>query len=269
MMSDKWLILGKDLRFKELAVQLSFDFEQVIYKYTNTWNDEIQQIVLSEQPQRIVLPINAVELPKYAFEALPKGAAIFAGRSNQSLQQELQYIEDDRVIYYLQDESYIWLNARLTSEGMLCAFYELESTSVYGKSFYITGFGRVAKMLAYMLHKLGANVHILARSNSQIQEAVAYGYIASQLLPENLTEPTYYLINTIPNKWFTEEFNQQLHGSVKIFDVASTPGCLNIEDTESVNYKFLPGLPGKYFPQDAANLLAQVIIRKNNELREG
>ncbi|WP_102692615.1 dipicolinate synthase [Rummeliibacillus pycnus] len=268
MMKDKWLILGKDLRFKELAVQLSLDFEQVIYKYTDTWNDEIQQILLTEKPQRIVLPIHAVELPKYAFEALPKGAAVFVGKSNQTLQQELQYVDEDRAIYYLQDESYIWLNARLTSEGMLCAFYELESASVYGKSFYVTGFGRVAKMLAYMLHKLGANVHILARSNSQIQEAIAYGYTASQLLPENLTEP-YYLINTIPNKWFTEEFYQQLDHSVTIFDVASAPGCLNIEDTESVNYKLLPGLPGKYFPQDAANLLAQVIIRKNNELREG
>ncbi|MGG0657986.1 NAD(P)-dependent oxidoreductase [Rummeliibacillus pycnus] len=268
MTMEKWLILGKDLRFKELALQLSLDFEKVIYKYTNTWNDEIQQIVLTEKPQRIVLPIHAVDLPKYAFEGLQKDTAIFVGKSNQTLQQELQYLDENRVIYYLQDESYIWLNARLTSEGMLCAFYELESASVYGKSFYITGFGRVAKMLAYMLHKLGANVHILARSNSQIQEAIAYGYVAAQLLPENMTQP-YYLINTIPNKWFTDEFIQQFDHSVKIFDVASAPGCLNVEDDQSVDYKLLPGLPGKYFPQDAANLLAQVIIRKNNELKEG
>lgn len=268
MTKEKWLILGKDLRFKELALQLSLDFERVVYKYTDSWNEEIQQIVLTEKPQRIVLPIHAIDLPKYAFEVLEKDTAIFVGKSNQTLQQELQYLEEERVIYYLQDESYIWLNARLTSEGMLCAFYELESASVYGKSFYITGFGRVAKMLAYMLHKLGANVHILARSNSQIQEAMAYGYVASQLIPENMTKP-YYLINTIPNKWFTDEFSQQFDQSVKIFDVASAPGCLNIEDVQSVNYKLLPGLPGKYFPQDAANLLAQVIIRKNNELKEG
>lgn len=268
MKKEKWLILGKDLRFKELALQLSANSENVIYKYTNSWNDEIQQIVFTEKPQRIVLPIHPVDLPKYAFEVLPKDAAVFVGKSNQMLQQELQYIKEERVIYYLQDESYIWLNARLTSEGMLCAFYELETSSVYGKSFYITGFGRVAKMLASMLHKLGANVNILARSNYQIQEAIAYGYVAMQLTPQNITEP-YYLINTIPNKWFTEEFNQQLNHSLKIFDVASAPGCLGVEDTQNINYKLLPGLPGKYFPQDAANLLAQVIKRKNNELREG
>ena len=186
MSTESWLILGKDLRFKELALQLSLDFENVIYKYTDNWNDEIQQIITNERPQRIVLPIHAVELPRFAFESLPKETAVFVGKSNQSLQQELRYLENNRVIYYLQDESYIWLNARLTSEGMLCAFYELESASVYGKSFYVTGFGRVAKMLAFMLNRLGANVHILARSESQIQEAIAYGYVASQLTPKNV-----------------------------------------------------------------------------------
>lgn len=266
MSTESWLILGKDLRFKELALQLSLDFESVIYKYTDQWNDEVQQILMTERPHRIVLPIHAVDVPKFAFESLPKETAIFVGKSNQSLQQELRYLDEERIIYYLQDESYIWLNARLTSEGMLCAFYELESTSVYGKSFYITGFGRVAKMLAFMLHRLGANVHILARSNSQIQEAIAYGYVASQLIPENVKEP-YYLINTIPNKWLNKEFYLQLDEETFIFDLASAPGCLNIED--EVNYKLLPGLPGKYFPQDAADLLAQVIIRKNSELREG
>ncbi|MGX9133714.1 NAD(P)-dependent oxidoreductase [Rummeliibacillus sp. JY-2-4R] len=268
MTNETWLILGKDLRFKELALQLSQNFENVIYKYSDQWNDEIQKIVTKEKPQRIVLPIHAVELPKYAFKELPSNTAIFVGKSNQTLQQELQYLNEERIIYYLQDESYIWLNARLTAEGMVCAFYELEKSSIYGKSFYITGFGRVAKMLAYMLHRLGANVHILARSNSQIQEAIAYGYVASQLLPENMKQ-SYYLINTIPNKWLTEEFNVLIDHEVRIFDLASAPGCLNLEDYSSVNYKLLPGLPGKYYPQDAANLLAQVIVRKNNELREG
>lgn len=266
MNTESWLILGKDLRFKELALQLSLDFENVIYKYTDNWNDEIQQIITNERPQRIVLPIHAVELPRFAFESLPKETAVFVGKSNQSLQQELRYLENNRVIYYLQDESYIWLNARLTSEGMLCAFYELESASVYGKSFYVTGFGRVAKMLAFMLNRLGANVHVLARSDSQIQEAIAYGYVASQLTPQNVKKP-YYLINTIPNKWLNEDFYLQLNEEIKIFDVASAPGCLNIES--NLNYKLLPALPGKYFPQDAADLLAQVIVRKNTELREG
>ncbi|MBO2534625.1 dipicolinate synthase [Rummeliibacillus suwonensis] len=267
MSKETWLILGKDLRFKELALRLSLDFENVIYKYTDNWNEEVQQIIVTEKPQRIVLPIHAVDLPKSAFESLSDDTAIFVGKSNQSLQQELRSLKEDHVIYYLQDESYIWLNARLTSEGMLCAFYELESASVYGKSFYITGFGRVAKMLAYMLHKLGANVHILARSNSQIQEAIAYGYVASQLIPKNIKE-SYYLINTIPNKWLTDEFYQLLDQETKIFDVASAPGCLNVKSNEQLSYYLLPGLPGKYFPQDAADLLAQIIIRKNNELGE-
>ncbi|UQW98432.1 dipicolinate synthase [Rummeliibacillus sp. G93] len=267
MINEKWLILGRDLRFKELALYLSLDYEQVIYKYTDKWNEELQQIIETEKPERIVLPIQAPEIPRGAFEGLPSNAVIFVGKSNQSLQQEFLQLKEEQVIYYLQDESYIWLNARLTSEGMLRAFYDLENTSVFDKSFCITGFGRVAKMLAYMFHKLGANVHILARSNSQIQEAIAYGYVADQLIPENTTEHD-YLINTIPNKWFTVDFYNALEKKLNIFDVASSPGCLNIEEREKLIYTFLPGLPGKYFPQDAADLLAQVIVRKNNELKE-
>ena len=117
MSTESWLILGKDLRFKELALQLSLDFNNVIYKYTDQWNDEIQQIIMTERPERIVLPIHAVDLPKFAFESLPKETAIFVGKSNQSLQQELRYLDEKHIIHYLQDESYIWLNARLTSEG--------------------------------------------------------------------------------------------------------------------------------------------------------
>ena len=64
-----------------------------------------------------------------------------------------------------------------------------------------------------------------------------------------------------------EDFYLQLNEEIKIFDVASAPGCLNIES--DLNYRLLPALPGKYFPQDAADLLAQVIVRKNTELREG
>ena len=56
MSTESWLILGKDLRFKELALQLSLDFNNVIYKYTDQWNDEIQQIIMTERPERIVLP---------------------------------------------------------------------------------------------------------------------------------------------------------------------------------------------------------------------
>src|SRR4051794_37152041 len=103
-----WLVLGKDLRFKELALHLSQISEKVIYKHTDQWSNEIQEIVLKEKPKRIVLPIHAIDFPKYDFEGLEEDTAIFVGKSSQTFQQELKHIHEDRVIYYLQDESYIW-----------------------------------------------------------------------------------------------------------------------------------------------------------------
>ncbi len=81
----------------------------------------------------------------------------------------------------MQQESFIWQNARLTAEGFIATFYGLEQKCIYGQNFTIAGFGRIAKMLASLLVKMGANVHIVARSVVQVSEAKAYGYKATNL----------------------------------------------------------------------------------------
>ena len=59
-------------------------------------------------------------------------------------------------------------------------------------------------MLASLLVKMGANVHIVARSVVQVSEAKAYGYKATNLDDRQWSITDGIFINTIPAKWITE-----------------------------------------------------------------
>ena len=64
----------------------------------------------------------------------------------------------------------------------------------------MAGFGRVGKTAAHALASLGANVTIVARSDSQLGEAAVLGYHTERLTDDwEMKEGN--LINTIPAKW--------------------------------------------------------------------
>ena len=119
----------------------------------------------------------------------------------------------------------------------------------------MAGYGRVGKMVADALSSLGGNVTVIARSDAQLGEAEMRGFSAEQFT-NHLKMSDSYLVNTIPAKWFTKQFEIPHF----IFDLASAPGCLR-EASTSEYYRLLPGLPGKYFPVDAAISLRGALER--------
>ncbi|MBK3494337.1 dipicolinate synthase [Viridibacillus sp. YIM B01967] len=267
MTEERWLLIGTDARFKKLAVQLSKPHRTVLYKYSDEWNDELLKLSTKLQPNRIVLPIHPLKwtADMKSFLQVAEQATLFVGRTTADFKQQLSTA---KTISYLQDEQFIWQNAKLTAEGMLRAFYDHEQKSMDKQQIVITGFGRVAKMTAALFRELGATIHVLARSETQIYEAEAYGYKASFLAPDAFEGELHYVINTVPVKWLTTAFSDKLSSATTLFELASAPGCLSFEEQPDFDYIQLPGLPGKYFPQDAAELLIQTIELYNEKLKE-
>ena len=68
-----------------------------------------------------------------------------------------------------------------------------------------------------------------------------------------------FFINTIPAKWLDEQFNAKI--TIPIFDLASYPGCIQDGITRK-QYELLPALPGKFFPEDAGNVLYESIVEQ-------
>ncbi|MEK5079705.1 NAD(P)-dependent oxidoreductase [Solibacillus sp. FSL W7-1436] len=255
MMTERWLVIGTDERMKFLAKQLSTNDRTVYYKNTTVWDEALNKVALELHPTEIVLPIHPLSIQVEELLGI-RQARFFAGKLTD---QWKQILENKRLHYYLEDETFIWKNAALTAEGFLAHLYK-EKVNVQYKTIMITGFGRVAKMLALFLTRLNAKVIIAVRSEAQKAEALAYGYQGIELNEKNIMEAD-FLINTIPTKWLTKDYESWIIRP--IYDVASSPGCLN--DFKLSQYELLPALPGKYFPQAAANLLYETILELRKE----
>lgn len=251
MMVERWLVIGIDDRMKQLAKKLTAPHRTVFYKNTSSWNAQLNSTVLEFHPDHIVLPIQPLSIDAPILIG-NKNVKFYAGRLTE---QWRSLLKNQEVHMYLQDEEFIWKNAGLTAEGLLAFFYE-KGESVRGKTFIITGFGRVAKMLAQLLKSLHANVTIAVRSDTQLNEAKALGYDAIDLQTDNIHQAN-AIINTIPAQWLTQSFSDCIH--MPIYDVASAPGCLYYVTRR--DYTLLPALPGKYFADDAANVLFETITR--------
>ena len=72
--------------------------------------------------------------------------------------------------------------------------------TIHGSNILVMGFGRIGKILAKMLHGIGANVYCEARKDSDIAWIEAYGYKKIHLrnLKENVDKFD-IIINTIPS----------------------------------------------------------------------
>lgn len=251
MNSEKWLIIGTDARLKLLAKKLSNPERTVFFKSKTSWDNELNQLAIEQEPDYIVLPIQPLKVEVPAVLGL-QNATIFCGKTNEEWKEIL---EEHTVHHYLEDEAFIWQNALLTAEAFVATFYQTKQ-AISGKRFIITGFGRVAKTLGHLLRSIGAEVIIAVRSDVQLNEAKAFRYQASYLADVGEIEADYF-VNTIPAKWLDAGINEKIR--IPIFDLASYPGCLQ-EGVERENYELLPALPGKFFPNDAANILYNSIV---------
>ena len=249
---EKWLVIGTDERLRTLAKKMTSPSRTVFYRGSDVWDATLNATVLDFFPDYIVLPIQPMKIEVPLLLGI-KHAQFFVGRLNEHWEALLK---DQNVARYLEDESFIWKNAALTAEGLLAYFYERQIT-ISGKSFIVTGIGRVAKMVAMKLQSLHAKVTIAVRSPVQKSEAKVYGFEVIDLKPEAMIEAN-ALINTVPAQWLTQPFNERI--TMPIFDVASSPGCLYY--VIRPDYVMLSSLPGKYFADDAAQILYESIVEE-------
>lgn len=251
MNEEKWLVVGTDMRMKILAKNLSNEERTVYYKNLAVWDEELNKTVLEFQPNFVVLPINPLPIEVPIVLGVSK-VVVFVGKLNEEWRNIL---EQNEIHFYLEDEAFIWHNAALTAEAFVATFYSSKK-AIQGKKFIISGFGRVAKMVAHILKSIGADICIVVRSDVQLNEAKALRYEAVDF--EELDEiKGDFFINTIPAKWLDEYYNEKI--TIPIYDLASYPGCLQ-DDVDRKRYELLPALPGKFFPEDAGNVLYESIV---------
>ena len=136
--------------------------------------------------------------------------------------------------------------------------------NIRGARFAITGYGRIARALTELLLKLGGEVCVLARKESDLAWAELSGATAKRITDESIMEirSGYDIIfNTVPSWIFLERFLLNMDKKTKLIELASSPGGVDVSSAKRLGSQVLwaSSLPGKYAPESAGELVADCV----------
>ena len=161
-------------------------------------------------------------------------------------------------------------NAALTAEGALGLLIRESPRSLWRGRALVTGWGRIASILAPRLRALGCETWVAARkagdraeAEAQGLRACAYGEIAA------LAGELDFAVNTVPAPVLDRPVLERIRPDALLLELASEPGFdPALTDELGLRAVYAPGLPGKCAPCAAACLMRdtiQTVIREREE----
>lgn len=189
---------------------------------------------------------------------LAEGSALLCG----SLPTSHIALLDDRGIKHcnlLLDEVYAVENAIQTGEAALMLIIRATNTSIFTQKLFIFGFGRLGKALAKLFSDLGLNFAVC--TNDYYERASAH-ITCNQVYDLNAPlQDADVIVNTIPAKIFGKERIEKATKCCYILDLASFSSLDNMDaDSIGIPYDNALGLPGKYSPKSAGEILADAVF---------
>lgn len=162
---------------------------------------------------------------------------------------------------YNASDSYALLNAVPTAEGAIKIAIENTDFTLWKSKVLVIGYGRVGKILADRLKKIGADVTVSARKSSDFATLDAYSiaYIKTGCL-NNKPLQFDIVFNTVD---FPVLYESAFKGSRcrLAIDLSSKGGFdMHVAEKNGVRAIFASGLPGKIAPATAADILFSTVI---------
>ena len=200
------------------------------------------------------------------FAALMRHKQVFGGMMGKLYQTSDIWDSIDTYDYYTREEFAV-RNAVPTAEGAIeIAMHEYPGT-ISGSKCLVVGFGRIGKVLSWMLRGIGASVTVSARKQSDLAWVQSYGY--SSILTENICEQEQYdiIFNTAPAIIFNRRLLSKMHSNPLIIDLSSMPGGVDVEAAAKLNIKTIHvlSLPGKVAPKTAGEIIKHTIYNMMEE----
>lgn len=193
------------------------------------------------------------------FSLIKPGTIVLVGIASrylqsQALQHGFKLLEtaelDDIAIY----------NSIPTAEGAIEIAMRNTPVTLHGSDVLICGFGRIGMTLARMLKGIGAWVHVLARSASDLARGEEQGYLVYNYdTVFSILSKVHVVFNTVPHIVLTEKYLKHLQPETLLIELASSPGGIDAQAAESLGLNIIKamGLPGKVAPQTAGKILGQ------------
>lgn len=171
-------------------------------------------------------------------------------------------ILDSKNIKYhnlLLDEVFSVENAIQTAEAALMLIIRATSISIFNMRLIIFGYGRLGRALAKIFSGLGLNFAIC--TNDYYERASAHISCKDVYDLNAPIEDADVIVNTIPAKIFSSERLRSATKCTYILDLASFTSVDSCDlESLSLTYDNALGLPGKYSPKSAGEILAKAIL---------
>lgn len=192
-------------------------------------------------------------------------ALIIGGKIDDTFKDMLER-RDLRYVDYFDDESFKIKNAVLSAEGAIQVAMNLSKASIFNSKIVILGYGRIAKLLSQKLFMLGADLTVCARKNSDIAWIEGFGYKSLKIIDTSslydISSGYNIIFNTVPAQILDEAFASRLDKSSVLIELASAPFGIDekLVDKYSLNYIKALGIPGKYYPISAGEIIGRAVI---------
>lgn len=196
------------------------------------------------------------------FCAALSGKEVFTGMADR-LRKSSPSFAPLNLIDYGEKEEFLQRNAQATAEGALAEIIANCPRTVSGSRILITGCGRIVSYLAPMLRALGGNVTVAARRTEDRakisalgMEALTFGRAARRAREFSV------IVNTVPAPVLDARFIGEVQDDALLIELASAPGGIDIESCVKRNIRVInaPGLPGKYSPITAAEIIKETVM---------
>ena len=181
--------------------------------------------------------------------ALPRDITIIGGNLNHPVLNGFEKID------LLKIESFLWRNAAITADCALSLARQRMSCCWQDANVLILGFGRIGFHLAWTLGCLNTKVTVAARKHTALAQAESMG-MDSILIDAVDPDPFTVIFNTVPHMVLPEDRCKNCTPNCIKMDLASAPGI------GGSGVIWARGLPGKYAPESAGNLIAKTIIQE-------
>lgn len=265
-------VLGGDARQRYLALQLRRSGRRVFPFAVPGLPDSFDSLEKTlSNVQAVCLSLPAVQngciaglpscSPARLTSLLPPGAALFGGGLG-ALKPVLP--EKIPACDYLQIPSLVLANAALTAEGALCLVMQALPSSIKDSHILVTGFGRIGKSLAMKLRLLGAHVTLSTRSRENYPAIYALGCEPDETAAYQCKLSLFDCVcNTVPAPIFSESQLAMLSPECVYLELASPPGGIAQGAEKPPLFIPAPGLPGRFAPKTAAQILFRAICSYN------
>ena len=177
---------------------------------------------------------------------------------------------DIRFFDYYKSESLTLKNALLTAEAAVSIAITETEFSLFSSNALVIGYGRIGKILSRYLKALGASVTATSRHDGTLAAIETDGFLSmntSDILEH--ADRFDLVFNTVPSPVMNRRFFGALNKNCLVFDLATASG-LDLQAAEEYKIKTLtlPGLPGKFFPKTAGELIGAEILNILKQQKE-